>query len=112
WASTTPDWRRARELLAAKYGYDQYPGNCHVVPNHGLIILSLLYGEDDFQKTLGIVNTCGWDTDCNSGNAGCLLGIKNGLAGIPGDWRAPVADRLYLPTADSGRVVTDAVQEA
>jgi hypothetical protein len=60
-----------------------------------------------------IVNTSGWDTDCNSGNVGCLLGIKNGLAGIEAGppWRGPVADRLYLPTADGGRAITDAVTE-
>ena len=29
-----------------------------------------------------IVCTSGWDTDCNAGNVGCLLGIKNGLGGI------------------------------
>jgi hypothetical protein len=60
-----------------------------------------------------IVNTCGWDTDCNSGNVGCLMGIKNGLAGIDAgpDWRGPVADRLYLPAADGGRAITDAVTE-
>ena len=84
-----------------------------MVPNHALIILSLLYGDDDFQKSLMIVNTCGWDTDCNSGNLGCLLGIKNGLAGIDAgpDWRGPVADRLYVTSADGGRVVSDAVTE-
>jgi len=107
------DWRVAREHLVAHYGYDTYGGNCHVVPNHGLIILSLLYGDDDFQKTLMIVNTCGWDTDCNAGNVGCLMGIKNGLAGLETgpDWRGPVADRLYLPTADGGRAITDALTE-
>ncbi|HXV41963.1 MAG TPA: ADP-ribosylglycohydrolase family protein, partial [Anaerolineae bacterium] len=74
---------------------------------------ALLHGEDDFQKSLMIVNTCGWDTDCNSGNVGCLLGIKNGLAGLEAgpDWRGPVADRLYLPTADGGRAISDAVTE-
>ena len=114
WHAKEPDWRRGRELLAAHYGYDRYGGNCHMVPNHGLIILSLLYGDDDFQKTLMIVNTSGWDTDCNSGNVGCLMGIKNGLAGIDcgPDWRGPVADRLYIPTADGGRAVTDALIEA
>ena len=113
WRAQEPDWRAARERLAAHYGYDKYGGNCHVVPNHGLIILSLLYGDDDFQKTLMIVNTGGWDTDCNSGNAGCLMGIKNGLAGIEAgpDWRGPVADRLYLSTADGGRAITDAAAE-
>jgi ADP-ribosylglycohydrolase len=114
WHAKEKDWRVARQQLAAHYGYDKYGGNCHVVPNHGLIIHSLLYGDDDFQKTLMIVNTCGWDTDCNSGNIGCLMGIKNGLAGIEAgpDWRGPVADRLYLPTADGGRAITEAVTEA
>ncbi len=109
-----PDWRKAFAWLRAHYGYDRYGGNCHMLPNHGLMMLSLLYGDDDFQKTLMIVNTGGWDTDCNSGNVGCLMGIKNGLAGLESgpDWRGPVADRLYLPTADGGRAITDAVSEA
>jgi hypothetical protein len=60
-----------------------------------------------------IVNTSGWDTDCNSGNLGCLLGIRDGLAAFEGDvdWRGPVADRMYVPTADAGAGVTDAVTE-
>ena len=113
WRADTSDWREAFGRLAAHYGYDRYGGNCHTVPNHGVIILSLLYGDDDFQKTLMIANTCGWDTDCNAGNVGCLMGIKNGLEGIDAgpDWRGPVADRLYLPTADGGRAITDAVTE-
>jgi len=108
-----PDWRQARQWLDAHYGYHIYGGNCHMVPNHGLIVLSLLYGDDDFQKTLMVVNTSGWDTDCNSGNVGCLMGIKNGLAGLATgpDFRGPVADRLYLPTADGGRAISDAVTE-
>jgi ADP-ribosylglycohydrolase len=107
------DWRKTREQIAAHYGYDQYGGNCHIVPNHALVIMSLLHGDDDFQKSLMIVNTSGWDTDCNSGNVGCILGIKNGLAGIEAgpDWRGPVADRMYLPTADGGRAISDAVIE-
>lgn len=108
------DWREARKFIVQHYGYDRYGGNCHMVPNHALIVLGLLYGDDDFQKTLMITNTAGWDTDCNSGNVGCLMGIKNGLAGIEAgpDWRGPVADRLYLPTAEGGSCVTDAVQVA
>jgi hypothetical protein len=101
------------DIMEKHYGYDRFGGNCHIVPNHGLIILALLYGEDSFQKSLMIANTCGWDTDCNSGNVGCLLGIKNGLAGIDAgpDWRGPVADQLYLPTADGGSCITDALTQ-
>jgi len=114
WHSELRDWRDARLKVEEFYGYDRYGGNCHMVPNHGLIILGLLYGEDDFQKSLMITNTSGWDTDCNSGNLGCLMGIKNGLAGfeLGPDWRGPVKDKLYLPTADGGSCVTDAVTES
>jgi ADP-ribosylglycohydrolase len=114
WHAAEPDWRRTRDHIVTQYGYDTYGGNCHMVPNHALIIHALLHGAGDFHKSLMIVNTCGWDTDCNSGNLGCLLGIRNGLAGMEGgpDWRGPVADRLYLPTADGGRAISDAVQES
>jgi ADP-ribosylglycohydrolase len=114
WHAVSPhDWRQTRAQIAANYGYDKYGGNCHMVPNHALIIHALLHGEDDFQKSLMIVNTSGWDTDCNSGNVGCLLGIKNGLAGLDtgADFRGPVADRMYLPTAEGGRAISDAVTE-
>lgn len=115
WHAQAPnDWRATRERIAAHYGYDKYGGNCHMVPNHALIIHALLHGGGDFQKSLMIVNTSGWDTDCNSGNVGCLLGICNGLAGLEAgaDFRGPVADRMYLATADGGRSITDAATEA
>ena len=113
WHAAELDWRAVRSLIDDRYGYDTYGGNCHMIPNHALIILGLLYGEGDLARSLRIVNTAGWDTDCNSGNLGCLLGIRGGLATFEGayDWRGPVADRLYLPTADGGRAITDAVTE-
>ncbi len=113
WHAAEKDWRVTREKIVATYGYDKFGGGCHMVPNHALIIHALLHGDGDFQKSLMIVNTCGWDTDCNSGNVGCLLGIRNGLKGIDAgpDWRGPVADQIYLPTADGGHCITDAVRE-
>jgi ADP-ribosylglycohydrolase len=106
------DWHDAFKKIKANYGYDKYGGGCHVIPNHALILLALVHGCGDFDLSLKIVNTCGWDTDCNSGNVGCILGVLNGLVGIDMKWRAPVADRLLLPTADGGRCVTDCAREA
>lgn len=111
WHRTDGNWRVTRERIEKTYGYDKFPGNCHVIPNHAIIILSLLYSEDDFSRALMIANTSGWDTDCNSGNVGCLMGIKNGVAAIDATLRARVADRLFLSTADGGRCITDAVRE-
>jgi len=116
WRAEFPDWHAARQMLSEHYGYQRYGGGCHVVPNHGVVLLGLLYGGGDFQRSLMIANTSGWDTDCNSGNLGCLLALRGGLAALAPaggpDWRAPVADRLLLSSADGGRSVTDAVIEA
>jgi len=115
WSESSLDWRSTRELLEKHYGYHKFGGACHIVPNHGVIILALLHGEGDFSKTLAIANSCGWDTDCNSGNTGCIMGVRGGVAAIdtaPVDWRGPVADRLYLPTADGGRAITDAATQS
>jgi len=114
WHATNPqDWYVARANLASHYGYDKYGGNCHIIPNHGLIILGLLFSQGDFSRAQTIVNTCGWDTDCNAGNIGCILGVRNGLFAFDGgpNWRGPVADQLYLPTADGGWAISDAIRE-
>ena len=112
WHASGIDWRTAFFKLRERYGYDKFGGNCHVVPNHGLIILAMLFGEGNFQRSLMIVNTCGWDTDCNSGNLGCLLGIRGGLATIDDgpDWRGPINDRMFLPTAAPGLCINDATR--
>ena len=114
WSSGNLDWEQARSKIEDKYGYSKFPGNCHIVPNHALIILALLFGNDDFQKSLMIVNTAGWDTDCNSGNVGCILGIKNELEGIQKgpDYITPVNDIIYLPTAYGSETMTDALLES
>ena len=112
WHAADGDWRRTRGRIEERYGYDRFRGVCHVVPNHALIILGLLYGDGDFDRSLMVVNTAGWDTDCNSGNLGCLLGIRGGVEAIGPRWRDPVRDRMYLSSADGGRAVTDAGAEA
>ena len=113
WHAANDDWYATRALIGERYGYDKYPGACHMVPNHALIIMALLHGKGDFRRSQMIVNTAGWDTDCNAGNVGAILGIRDGLAAFAGvnDLRLPVADRLYLSTAEGGRGISDAVQE-
>jgi ADP-ribosylglycohydrolase len=112
WRRQYPDWRDARKAIEARYGYDKYPGNCHVVPNHALMLMALLYAPDDFSRAQTIVCTSGWDTDCNAGNVGCLMGAMLGLEGIEAgrDWRGPIADRMLISSADGGGAINDAVR--
>ncbi len=108
------DWRKVRAWLDERYGYDKYPGPCHIVPNHAMVLASLLLGGDDFQRSVMIAASAGYDTDCNAGNVGCLNGIRLGIGSLSAgaDFRAPVADLLYVVTADGGACVSDAVQQS
>ncbi|HIU75023.1 MAG TPA: ADP-ribosylglycohydrolase family protein [Candidatus Pelethocola excrementipullorum] len=89
------NWRDCFKFVFDHYGYDKYPGNCHIIPNIAVMILALLYGEGDFSDTLNICNMCGWDTDCNVGNVATIMGVRNGLEGIDDTkWRKPINDFL------------------
>lgn len=107
------DWYEVREWIAKEHGYDKYPGNCPMVTNHLTLLMAFIMGGDDFAKSCMIACSAGWDTDCNSGNVGCLNGIRLGLEGFEkgADIRKPVADRLYVVTSDSGETISDAVLE-
>ena len=59
------------------------------------MILALLYGEGDFDRTLAIGCMCGWDTDCNVGNISTIMGVRGGLNAINyRKFREPVNDFL------------------
>ncbi len=90
------DWRACQELLVAEWGYDRYPGLCHMIPNAGVCVLALLYGAGDFCRTVEIATMCGWDTDCNAGNVGTIVGVLCGLDAIPSKYRDPINDMIVL----------------
>ena len=88
------NWRDCFQYVHENFGYDRYPGNCHIIPNSAVIILSLLYSEGDFSRAINICNMCGWDTDCNVANVGTIMGVRGGLAAIDYSWREPINDFL------------------
>lgn len=89
------DWHACYAYVREHFGYDKYSGECHIIPNAAVIVLALLYGEDDYTKSICICNMCGWDTDCNAGNVGTIMGVRKGLQGISYEkWRKPVNDLL------------------
>lgn len=90
------DWRACQEYLLAEWGYDRYPGLCHMIPNAGVCALALLYGAGDFCRSVEIATMCGWDTDCNAGNVGTIVGVLRGLGGIPSHYRDPINDGIVL----------------
>lgn len=88
------DFRACHRYVVENWGYDRYPGVCHIIPNACVCIIALLYGKGDFAKTVEIAVMCGWDTDCNAGSTGTIAGVFQGIAGIPERYRKPVNDTV------------------
>ena len=50
--AATTDWHSVRAIIDDRYGYAKYPGPCHIVPNHAMVLASLLLGGDNFQRAV------------------------------------------------------------
>ena len=90
------DFRACRAMLERDWGYDKYKGVCHIIPNAGVCVLAMIYGQGDFNRTVEIATMCGWDTDCNAGNVGTVLGVACGLSGIGEHYRKPINDSIVM----------------
>ena len=62
--------------------------------NLGITVLSWIFGEDDFAKTLCIAVNCGEDADCTAATIGAILGIIGGVDSIPENWRSPIGEQI------------------
>ncbi|HHW21558.1 MAG TPA: ADP-ribosylglycohydrolase family protein [Clostridiaceae bacterium] len=90
------DFRLCMDMLIRDWGYDKYKGVCHIIPNAGVCALAMMYGKGDFNRTVEIATMCGWDTDCNAGNVGTVLGVMCGLDGLAARYRDPINDSIVL----------------
>jgi ADP-ribosylglycohydrolase len=61
----------------------------HTLNNAAIISAGLLWGEDDYVRTLGLVIGAGRDTDSNGATAGSVFGALHGSAAIPAELVAP-----------------------
>jgi ADP-ribosylglycohydrolase len=101
------DFRLCLQYLQDEWGYDKYPGICHIIPNAGVCILALVYGNGDFSRTVEIATMCGWDTDCNAGNVGTIAGVFTGLAGLPEHYRKPINDNIVTSSVSGYLNIVD-----
>ncbi|MGN7805538.1 ADP-ribosylglycohydrolase family protein [Ensifer sp. 22521] len=90
--SNPNDWRACRDMLTAEWGYDRYPGVCHIIPNAGVLVMALIYGQGDLPRTVEIATMAGWDTDCNAGNAGAIVGTLQQVQPGWDKYRKPIND--------------------
>lgn len=66
------------------------------VPNAALMSLALAYGEGDPVRILHLAANLGWDSDCNAGTLGTILGAWRGSAAFPAPLVESLGDRLRV----------------
>lgn len=91
------DWATSRSRVIVEFGSQDAS---YSVVNCGLTLLSLLYGDKDFTKTLLYAVNCGFDTDCTAATALSLLGIITGAKNIPEFWLNKIGSELVVGTVD------------
>lgn len=76
------DWKAARQEIREKW-LTQRKWNGNSTPVNGAeVCLALLYGNDDFYRTLQYAMALGDDADCNAATAGTVVGARLGFKRI------------------------------
>ncbi len=97
WHKEFPDdWTKCWERIRATYSRDYNKkignktfalkdtnGGIDVRLNGACIILGLLYGEGDLDKSMELSMRCGWDSDCNPSSVGGILMTMRGYKALP-----------------------------
>ena len=88
------DWK-----AALHYAEEKWP-HWYIWDYWALILISLLYGNGNFSRSLEICMHCGRDTDCTGGHVGAILGTLRGYKEIKYQrWVEPFSDTVFCSGA-------------
>lgn len=83
----------------------------HTVSNAEIVAAALLYGNNDYGRTVCITVENGFDTDCNAATAGSVIGMIVGADNISDEWKNAIKGTLYTSIAGSSKVSVDEMSE-
>ncbi|HPS54048.1 MAG TPA: ADP-ribosylglycohydrolase family protein [Sedimentisphaerales bacterium] len=64
--------------------------------NGAYIVIGLMFGNGDIDKTITTSACCGQDSDCNPSNAAGVLGVIKGYAGLDDKFKAMNPDEKFI----------------
>ena len=102
WYKQNPDdWQKTWDLVEEKYHKDpkythslcgrpggKDAGSIDAKLNGAYIVMGLLYGKGDLDKTIVISTRCGQDSDCNPSNSGGVLFTTIGFEKLPDKFKS------------------------
>ena len=108
WHNENPDnWEATWQLIEDKYNLNpDYrlwtcsekgdPFNIDAKINGAYIVMGLLYGNDDLDKTILVSMRCGQDSDCNPSNAGGALFTTRGYKNLPEKYISALDNNSFI----------------
>ena len=100
------DPEKCLAYIEDKHSYDNYEGLCHILPNTAIMLYGMLYGNNEFNRTMQLIAEAGRDTDCNLGNVGSILAMMVGLENIDEKWIKPINDILLCSSSIGSKNIT------
>lgn len=93
WCKSNPDWKTTWQLVQEKWTDEiscpkgtKNPYTIDAKVNSAYVVMGLMYGAKDMEKTLQISTRCGADSDCNPATAAGILGTMLGYSNIDKKW--------------------------
>lgn len=97
WSKQNADWEATWKQLEQKWNKDEpcpegalQPFNIDAALNGAYIVLGLMYGKGDWDRTLEVSTRAGQDSDCNPASAMGILGVMIGYERIPDAWKSGI----------------------
>jgi ADP-ribosylglycohydrolase len=101
-------WEQTRDEIELTQGHYSF---VHTINNSAIVTAALLWGGDDFTRTIGLAVEGGWDTDCTGATTGSVFGAKFGAKALPAHWVDPLNDRIRSAIAGfDGSRISDLVE--
>jgi ADP-ribosylglycohydrolase len=85
-------------------GFDTGQRGWDVPSNIGMLVIGLLYGEGDLDRSLCIAVNCGEDTDCTGATVGSIWGLIHGAQAIPARWIDPIGRSIKTACLNLGEL--------
>jgi ADP-ribosylglycohydrolase len=85
-------WEQAMESMEQRLGGYHW---VHTINNAEVVTAALLWGEGNFDRTIGLAVEAGLDTDCDGATAGSVFGALHGTSSIPRHWTDPLLDTMH-----------------
>jgi ADP-ribosylglycohydrolase len=94
WSRECDTWEQALARYHSKYElyHRAEYGYVHTFPCMAAVLIGFLYGEGEFERSIGIATMCGGDTDFPPALIGAVLGLWLGEQNIPEKWRQPIGN--------------------